>query len=874
MNSTNRSSSKESKRQPCSGVFRSEEMLLCQLFLRSDVAFQATCRLGELGIVEFRDLNGDLNAYQRKYVDEIKHIGEIQRKLIYLYQQMLKSNFPIIEPTDDPAIPKLKEVIALENQIEKFESDLREINEHLYSLRIERSELVEMSMILAKTNQLLETTRRQRQSSFNGQYPMTDSNMMANQNQALDLEEPDNSFGIPKQSQQAYECNRIHTVTGLLRAEKALSFRKVIWRVCGQNALIQFFDVDDAIDDAKAEEFVQKKIFLIMCQGDKLFGKIKKICDGFHASQYPLPDDEDHYRRLCTKVEQNLTDIQLVIEETRLQYLAILTTLAKPQHFPTWKIQVTKFRAIFTTMNMFQKTEKGFLAEGWCARSDYHLLNGIVQEINDRAGILGQAVVEKVSTTSTPPTYFRLNRFTQGFQNIVDSYGIATYREMNPAPYTIITFPFLFAMMFADAGHGFLMMLFGLWMVLYERRLKGKSNNEIWLTFFDGRYIILLMGLFSIYTGSIYNDIFAKGYNLFGTSFIANPPAIQMLDNLIITNEDKNNNTVFDKNSQFYIPKGDRSYPYGIDPAWQISSNKILFLNSFKMKLSVIVGVTQMFFGVMISFCNHFNTKNWTSILFEFIPQIIFLLSLFGYMIALIFVKWIKIWSPPANAPSILIDFINMFLMKYPNEQAPETKYLNPWYPHKKEIQTTLLLLALIQVPIMLLIKPTIKVFFTNRRQRSPNIEESTASTSQQQDNGHHNEDENSTGDIYIYQAIHTIEYCLGSVSHTASYLRLWALSLAHSQLSEVLWTMVMHAGFANDNPNLIVRVIITYFSFGFWAVLTVVILVVMEGLSAFLHALRLHWVEFQSKFYTGNGYAFRPFYLQRILSETNILIE
>ena len=124
-----------------------------------------------------------------------------------------------------------------------------------------------------------------------------------------------------------------------------------------------------------------------------------------------------------------------------------------------------------------------------------------------------------VQTKEVPPTFHKQNKLTAGFQSLVNAYGVPSYQEINPAPFTLITFPFLFAVMFGDFGHGLLVVLVALFMVLRENSLKKSvKGNEIFEMLFGGRYIVLLMGLFRLYTDLIYNDFFSKSAGIFGKS--------------------------------------------------------------------------------------------------------------------------------------------------------------------------------------------------------------------------------------------------------------------------------------------------------------------------------------------------------------------
>jgi len=407
--------------------------------------------------------------------------------------------------------------------------------------------------------------------------------------------------------------------------------------------------------------------------------------------------------------------------------------------------------------------------------------------------------------------------------------------------------------------------------------------DDMLQTLFDGRYIVLLMGIFAMYCGFLYNEVFAIPMSLFPSQW---------------SYEGNNTNSDFIPNVPPYL--------IGVDPKWKNAENNLYFFNSLKMKMSIIIGVTQMFAGIILSAFNAYHFKKPYNFFFEFVPQMIFMGSTFGYMVVLIFYKWCINWrgdGAPSTLggtgpPSILNLMIAMFLSP---KLTPDPEYY--MYHGQGYIQLVFIFLAVICVPIMLFAKPT-ALYYENKRAKKAKFAElpeeeqplqheevsdekkSTEPAKQQHGGGGHGEHggEFEMSEVMVHQSIHTIEFVLGAVSNTASYLRLWALSLAHAELSEVFMNMVLinmlsltqikTSSATPTQPEGVFNIgylqfLLIFVGFAVWAALTIAVLLLMEALSAFLHALRLHWVEFQNKFYMGDGYKFAPFSYQAILALT-----
>jgi V-type H+-transporting ATPase subunit a len=831
----------------------------------AESAHAAVSALGDLGLLQFKDLNAGRPAFQRAYASAVKRCDELARKLRFFKEQVDKAGLPIAAPMPLGApggllggvgAPKHHHHGAgsssadnhhhhnhhqgpldeLEARLDELETETIEINGNAERLARSYAELHELQLVLEKAGSFFERARLDAAAEGGGAGGGAGGGLGADRAysvpEAMDaplLESalgggvgggPSVGTGLGAIGGGTYNSQggpgRLGFVAGLIQQEKLVAFERLLFRATRGNVFLRTAPVGSVPDPATGEK-QEKHVFVVFHAGERARQKVLRICEAFNANRYPFPEEPSRQRQMHGEVTARLRELHATIEAGDRHREAVLQGIALS--LASWQRAVRREKLVHHTLNKFSvdASSKVLVGEAWCPVAARARVHDALRAANEGSATGGhvQAIMQPLAASSAqaknagpPPTYFRTDDFTGCFQTIVDAYGTARYREANPAVFTIVTFPFLFAIMFGDLGHGMLMLAFALYLVLNENKFKRQQLDEIFGMAFGGRYCILLMGIFSLFTGLLYNEFFSMPMTIFFGPSRAKCVVGGAASGEVRADVSDLRACADIPGGTVAFPPGTPPYPLGVDPVWHGTKSELPFLNSVKMKMSIVLGIVHMNLGILVSLCNQLHFRDALSVVFEFVPQIIFLNALFGYLSLAIVYKWVS-----GKTTDLYGIMIGMFLS--PGTIKPAWRL----YAGQAGVQVLLLLLALVAVPWMLLPKPLI----LKKRAEAAMAARGRGLGGGAGGHGHHDDEEGQSlvgglasssgpaaraddhggggghddhsdpehfnfGDVFVHSMIHTIEFVLGAVSNTASYLRLWALSLAHSQLSVSAW--------------------------------------------------------------------------------------
>ena len=843
------------------GFFRSNKVLHLKIRMPSDI--EGLMRImdlfgkSEFEAIQFIDLMKDELESKKSFTGMLKRVEQMEIKTnqffnfanefqqkIYRYTNYEK----FIEDLENDL--NLKE-LSLSSYFDYIEAEINDNERKIFDL-IESFQKIKEDLMVELEKKLV----------FEKYFKMTGGLL-----DAYELQEKANS-------------NSLISFMGVIKAEDEIKMNRMIIRSGRGRAIATFFDFvypKDITFDFIKNDKEEKKIFIVIFPSEArnyLLKKLLQICDILACSHYIPPENEtkEEIMRDLDRIIKDKKDYLIESEGSIKRFLRHFSgSEDKPARIDLLRLYAKKEKMIYANLNKCIIRDNFVDGEVWVLEDQKDILISLLNSgvSKDEMKALG-TFIEVHEDILMRPTYIPTNEFTYAFQEIVNTYGIPRYREINPAIFNIVFFPFLFGVMFGDIGHGIIILLFSIYLMYYNKRINSKNGSSILKLISKFRYFVFLLSINSIYCGLLYNEFMSVPLSLHNSCYENDP------DDPKIANKKEGCN-----------------FPFGMDPKWFVSENELAFFNSFKMKFSVIIGVIHMLLGVFLKGLNDNYYKNFYGIIFEFIPQFIFMAILLGYMVVIIFIKWSTYFDDTSKAPSLITQLINIVIKGGSVENMPlwGSKISGNGRYQQENFHSTLLAVLIILIPIMVLPKPFLD--YRKYKKKKDELIRQEVRVNNENNIANQPEDEGSGGgfrevdysaqihvkeiesdksfmDFFINQSIYSIEFILGSISNTASYLRLWALSLAHAELSKVFFEKTLKQNISDGDYFFGMGFISMFIGYFVLANMTLFVLIGMDFMECFLHTLRLHWVEFQNKFYYADGYLFEPYSFKRIF-ESNL---
>ena len=589
----------------CSSLFdspmiRSEEMTLVQLVERNDAARAIINELGEASLLHFRDMNKDLPSYKRAFTAELKKCDDISRKLAYLTSMLETYGFSAAPPDLSEGLPPLVKVeesirfahadrMSIRNQELHVAKAHNALKEHIHILGIGSAVFAPPPSSVSRLEEGLESAATTMVGAASvavaaamGLVEGTLSRFQAAGHAVIELQAATSASGQQPLLANDFlgtlgEDSALHILAGTVvrgqDAKHVRSLTRAVHRITRGNCFLYDCPINEDLlgmppdGNAREPEFLAKNFVMFIYSGAVIHTKVKKVCQHFGCSMYDYPEGRGARMALQARLGVQLMEMEDLYTKTISMRKQSLSTLS--MKLGTWTYVVEREKATLHALNMLDLdlNRKVFTGEGWVLTRrlpelKMALYRGSMAAGGDTKPILNE--LDPGPKKAVPPTHIHTNRFTQGFQNLVDTYGIPRYQEVNPGAFAVILFPFLFAIMFGDVGHGAMLVLLAMvFIILEEKLLKTKLDDIVGMAF-TGRYVLLLNGLFAMYTGLLYNECFSIPMGIWPSTWSVDEDA------------PKDASAVWDGTV----------YPFGVDPMWQKAANKMSFFNSFKMKVS------------------------------------------------------------------------------------------------------------------------------------------------------------------------------------------------------------------------------------------------------------------------------------------------
>lgn len=762
-------------------AFFPEKMKFLEFACPATAAYNFIRELASFGKVQLVDQHGDDFSQPKRHAESYMACEEAERCLSYIKQNLEKEQDLL------PPAPTYAELAPLIAEL-SFNDTLRAISEADASLREKMTIYQDLCSTYWQKKKKLTCLR-----FF--QETLSDQPMEA----PSDRREAGGEIELSVITEVG-----IASVTGLIDPALLRKLFQTVWRATRRNVVTYAGPANGDVVP-----------YTIVLTSSSVLEKVQKICESFGPDVFVFRADPEELRHmdaeLCDEMRQ-MVDVDRQARDTNRLFMAELAS-----HFWQWRAFVAREKQVWMAMDYgnFVDADDTVIYGGWCPERFVPELAPCLMTAQQDSGSplpIEMTTVnpkEKATLSNPIPTYIERNSFNSSFQSLNDAYGVPNYDELNGGAFYGM-YPFLFGVMFGDIGHAFFYLLAAFAMFgLHASAKKKKSAAIMSESMFAFKWLLFFAAISAIYCGFIYNECFGLPIYMTSSSWTVDVPG------------------------KWKRKDGFPVYPFGIDPEWLFKDNELIFLNSYKMKLSVVLGMCQMVFGMFLQLIKHIYRRDVVEIIVTWIPEMMYLVPFFGYLVVIIIVKWLTDWDQRPEQPdavNLIQMMINMIL------QFGQEDELLELYSWQWNVQKIIVIIFFVSIPLLLFLKPICECI---RLRGTPEF---------------------NVLEIFVMNLIHVIEFCLGALSHTASYLRLWALSLAHSQLSHVIYEQVFQMTLKTNN------VVLFWIGWAGFAALTAAILLGMEAFSALLHAIRLMWVEFSSKFYEGMGTPFRPLALRKAL--------